>query len=175
MSRESSARTRLVQVTAKRARTWSWFCGYCAAQPVDGPRPSPLTRVCERCRLGLLLESPASAAPRPDEPYFVIDRELMVRAVSRCAERQLGLREPELVGQPIDELVPMSAQRGRLELSLRRAAAGDDKIRHAAIRLGSGFERRRARITCCGPPAAALVVLEEWLEPAKTAKQGSDR
>ncbi len=165
MSRRPSARTRLVNLTAQRARAWAWFCGYCGTRPETEARPSPFTRVCESCGFGLLLESPANAVPSQGESYFVIDRELLVRAVSKGAERELKLKEPDTVGQPIDEVLPLTAHRGRLELAIRHAAAGDDRIRHAMVRIGSGFERRRARIAVCGPPAAALVVLEPWAEP----------
>jgi len=164
MSRRPSARMRLVEQTGRRARAWSWFCGYCGAQPAD-ERPSPFTRVCEECGLGLLLETPTGAAPHRGEPYFVVDRELLVRAVSKSAERELQVREPDIVGQPVDEVLPLSAQRRRLELAIRRAAAGDDQVRHALVRVGAGL-RCRARVSCCGPPAAALVVLEPWDEPA---------
>jgi hypothetical protein len=154
---------RLVERTGGRARAWSWFCGYCGAQP-EGARPAPFTRVCDQCGLGLLLETPTGAVPHDGEPYFVVDRELLVRAVSKSAERALQVREPEIVLAPVDEVLPLGTGRGRLELAIRRAAAGDDQVRHALVRAGAGFQRRRARISCCGPPAAALVVLEPWDE-----------
>jgi hypothetical protein len=147
--------------TARRARQWSWFCSYCAAQPATGTRPLSPTRVCEHCGLGILLEAPADAAPAAEEAFLVLDEELVVRALSIRAEQVLAIREPDAVGQPIDSLLPHTAQSQRLALSVKRAADGDDAVRHATVRLGKqSGDRTGARIACCGPPAAALVVLE---------------
>jgi hypothetical protein len=117
--------------------------------------------VCERCGLGVLLETPSDAAPSPDEVFLIVDQDLVLRAVSRRAEIELDVREPDVVGQRLSVLLPFSSHARRLELAVQRAARGDDTLRHAAVRLDPSSEGRTpTRIACCGPPAAALLVFE---------------
>ncbi len=157
----------LMETAAPNTSRWRWFCGYCAAPSSNGDDPGT-TRVCRTCGLGLMLEAPEKTAPLKGDAFVVIDGELLVRAVSMGAERLLEVSEPDLVGQPLDELLPMSVQRGRLQRSLELAAGGDETPRRASVLLGRGMGSCRAHITCCGPVSGALIVLER---PAKRSSR----
>jgi len=169
MSRPAStpAGLRLVRYGQSRTRQWSWFCGYCAAPPSAGNLPERFTRVCERCGLGILLEAPADVVPARDEAFLVLDDELVIRALSKRAERLLQICEPDVVGQTLVSVLPHAARTRRLELSVKGAAEGDETLRHALVRVGPEPEARlSARIACCGPPPAALVVLQAQRRPS---------
>jgi PAS domain-containing protein len=138
------------------------FCGHCGRPPED---PEQEARVCERCRLGLLLQAPAPGAPKPSEPFLVVDRTLSVCALSRRAERLLGITETEAVDRPLTELLlPADAEtgtaRGLAELVAGAAGGGHDGPQSIVVRPADEFGVRfRARIGPCGPSAGALVVL----------------
>jgi hypothetical protein len=137
------------------------FCGHCGAAP---RRAVAHTRVCGHCGLGLVLQAPVDVAPRPEEPFLVIDSSLSVCAVSAAAEGLLGVDETSAVNNHVvDFLVPADANAGsadNLLVLLVEAAAGGGPPRTAVVRPRGEFGVRfRARIGPCGPPHAALLVL----------------
>ncbi|MCW2968005.1 MAG: hypothetical protein JWM71_1777 [Solirubrobacteraceae bacterium] len=104
-------------------------------------------------------------APKTTEAFVVVDRSLAVHALSKRAEKLLGLRELDAVDQRItDLLVPADAEaQGPHVLSalLVDAAAGIDEVTHAIVRPADEFGVRfAARIGPCGPAPGALVVLD---------------
>ena len=118
---------------------WTWFCGHCAAPSPSSSPPPPTARVCTSCGLGLLLETRADTAPDPRDAFLVVDTSLLVQAMSRRAQALLELTEAEAVNRPAAELL----------------VAAD-------VRPWNTFGvRMRAKIAPCGPPRAALVVLED--------------
>lgn len=139
------------------------FCGHCGHPPRD---PDAQTRVCDRCHLGIVLSTNQELAPTTSEPFLIVDRTLSVCAVSRRAERLLGVEEPAAVNRLLTEfIVPADAERAAQDnlLSLVvTAASGVMPMARAVIRptgeFGVFFE---ARIGVCGPPPAALVVLSD--------------
>jgi PAS domain-containing protein len=141
------------------------FCGHCGKAPESGVLPEAGSRVCDRCHLGLLLEAPQAMLPKADEAFLVVDRSLAVCALSRRAERLLGVREVEAVDRHVtDLLVPADAEaQGPHVLSalLVAAATGaDDVPAEAVLRPADEFGVRfAARIGPCGPTPGALVVL----------------
>jgi hypothetical protein len=143
---------------------WAWFCGHCSAPaPGDDP-PAPAARVCQECGLGLLLETRADSVPSPDDAFLVIDDSLRVQALSRHAESLLAVSEEAAVNQPVAGLlVPADAEGsepGRFANAVARAL-GDEDPAQIFVRPWNTFGvRLRARISPCGPPRAALVVLE---------------
>jgi hypothetical protein len=144
---------------------WSWFCGHCGAVLPDGGPPAPHQRVCRSCGMGVLLEARADAVPEPDTAFLVIDSRLLVQAVSKQAEAFLGLDEEAAINRPVAELlVPADAEARGPEgfaAMITRAAASDDSPTRSFVRPANTFGVRiRARISACGPPRAALVVLE---------------
>jgi PAS domain-containing protein len=113
----------------------------------------------------VLLETPGDAAPTGRDPFLVIDSALRVQAVSQQAEIFLGVPEEEAVNRPVVELlVPADAEaRGptSFALAIAEAVGGSDDPVHVFLRPWNTFGVRvRARIAPCGPPRAALLVLE---------------
>ena len=147
----------------ERGRVYVSFCGHCGVPPAANLE-TPGSRVCSHCGLGLVLRAPADVAPRPGEPFLVIDSSLSVCAVSAHAEQLLGVDETQAVNQHVaDYLVPADANApsaDNLLTLLVDAAAGSGEPRVAVVRPRQEFGVRfRARIGPCGPPHAALLVL----------------
>jgi hypothetical protein len=121
--------------------------------------------VCGACGLGLILETRANVAPSAGGAFLVLDQSLAVCAVSRGAERLLATSEPDAVNRHIsDLLMPAAAEEkdgASLAMAVAWAARGDGGTRTTMVRPANTFGiRLTARIASCGPPRAALLVLE---------------
>lgn len=164
MRQAGATSLRLVGVHAAGADAPDWvaFCSHCA-RSVDGAG-SAVPRVCASCGMGLMLNAPRDVVPAPDSAFLVADATLAVGAVSRVAEDLLGIEEGEAVHRPLTELLaPADAEAAGVDLAaaVGWAAAGDPTSRVAFVRPTNTFGVRcRARIGPCGPPSAAVVVLE---------------
>jgi hypothetical protein len=149
----------------KECAEWTWFCGHCAAPSATGGAPAPYARVCGECGLGLLLETPLRAAPEPHDAFLVVDFALLVQGVSRHGERLLGVSEEQAVNRPVSELlVAADADTDRpaaLPETITRILTNDEQEGHSFARpLNTFGVRLRMRIAPCGPPRAALLVLD---------------
>jgi hypothetical protein len=156
---------RLVHGAIEAPVEWAWFCGHCAAPSPTGEAPAPTARVCRSCGLGLLLETREDAVPEADDAFLVVDSSLRVHGLSRHAERLLGLREDLAVNRPLSELVvPADAETGSrsgLAAAVADAIGSGIEPQQAFVRPANTFGVRvRARIVACGPPRAALIVLD---------------
>ena len=145
---------------------WAWFCGHCAAPSPNTSAPAPTARVCTSCGLGLLLETRADTAPSPREAFLVVDTSLLVQAMSRRAQSLLELTEAEAVDRPVSELLVAADAEDTSSSSLARAivgaAGGAEQAATTVVRPWNTFGvRMRAKIAPCGPPRAALLVLED--------------
>jgi hypothetical protein len=164
MSSEKPA-LRLVLGSLGEAAQWSWFCGHCASRsPCDEP-PPPAARVCSACGLGLLIEAREDVVPGARDAYLVVDASLMVQGMSHHAEKLLAVPEDAAVNRPVVELlVPADAEaRGPASFAgaVAEAVGGGDEPVQTFVRPWNTFGvRMRARIAPCGPPRAALLVLE---------------
>lgn len=152
-------------VAPAEARPRAVFCSHCAKAPPGGVAPEVGSRVCTSCGLGLLLEAPEALAPKPRDAFLVVDRSLAVHALSKRAEKLLGLREIEALDKRItDLLVGADAEAAgphHLSALLVDAAAGADEVTEAIVRPADEFGVRfAARIGPCGPAPGALVVLD---------------
>jgi hypothetical protein len=152
------------------------FCSHCGTRPfVSGRSGKPSTsaargtapgsRVCGACGFGLILEAAIDIAPHAGDAFLVLDRALSVCAVSRGAERLLATCEPDAVNRHVsDLLMPAYAEEGggdSLSVAVAWAARGDGGTRTTVVRPANTFGiRLTARIASCGPPRAALLVLE---------------
>ena len=142
------------------------FCSHCGIRPSTPSKDTaPGSRVCGECGLGLILEAVEDIAPRAGDAFLVLDRVLSVCAVSRGAERLLATTEPDAVNRHVAELLmPAAAEEKRgesLSVAVAWAARGDGGIRTTTVRPANTFGiRLTARIAGCGPPQAALLVLE---------------
>jgi PAS domain-containing protein len=157
---------RLVQPAVDQPVEFVWFCGHCAAPARGDQPPAPLARVCRSCGLGVMLETRRDVAPSHDDAFLVIDSSLLVQAMSWQAETLLGMTEDSAVNRPVAQfLTPADAEAGRparFAAALAEAAAGADEPVSAFVRPWNTFGvRLRARVASCGPPRAALVVLED--------------
>lgn len=161
---------RLVDGGLDSAVEWRWFCGHCAA-PSPGAPPSPTARVCASCGLGLLLETREDAVPAGRDAFLVVDSSLLVQGMSEQAQVFLGMAEELAVNQPVAELlVPADAQSQSatgFAAAIAQAADGQDPdTARSFVRPWNTFGvRMRARIATCGPPRAALIVLENGPAP----------
>ncbi len=157
---------RLVEGGLSRDVPWLWFCGNCAAPSPNGAAPPPNERVCRSCGLGLLLEAREDAVPTDRDAFLVVDSSLLVQALSKQAEAFLGLTEELAIDKPVVELlVPADAEAqertGFAAAIVQAANAQDPDTARRFVRPWNTFGVRvRARIATCGPPRAALVVLE---------------
>jgi hypothetical protein len=156
---------KLVPDAHDAAAEWSWFCGHCAVPSPGGEAPTPSARVCRVCGLGLLLETREEAAPGPRDAFLVVDSALLVQAMSAQAENLLKIPENLAVNRPLAELiVPADAEsgpRGGFAEAIADAVGKGDQPSYQFVRPWNTFGVRvRARIVACGPPRAALIVLE---------------
>ena len=140
------------------------FCSHCGTHPAP-PTLAPNTRVCADCGLGLILECREDVAPNAGDAFLVLDRTLAVCAMSDAAERLLAASEPDVVNRHVTELLmPAGAEEQdgtALSVAVAWAARGEGGARTAVVRPANTFGiRLTARIASCGPPRAALLVLE---------------
>jgi hypothetical protein len=155
---------RLVPAVAEPAAPSVSFCSHCGTRRLTvGEHPG--SRVCDACGFGLMLHAGADVAPNTDDAFLVLDQSLSVCAVSRAAERLLATNEPDVVNRHItDLLMPADAEEPGTEslaLAVTWAARGDGSARSVVVRPANTFGiRLTARIASCGPPRAALLVLE---------------
>jgi hypothetical protein len=139
------------------------FCGHCGHRATIA-MAAPVSRVCSRCELGLLIGASPDLAPAPSDPFLIVDSTLSVCGMSALAEELLGVLETDAVNRHITELlVPADAEvsgPGDLVNLLVHAARGDGEIHDVVLRPTTEFGIRYfARIGPCGPPRAALLVL----------------
>jgi PAS domain-containing protein len=166
---------KLVEGGLDRTAAWLWFCGHCAAPSPNGAAPPPTARVCTSCGLGLLLEAREDVVPSNKDAFLVVDSSLLVQAMSREAQSLLGVTEEAAIDKPVAELlVPADTEaqgRAGFAASIATAAEGIDvDPTRSFVRPWNTFGvRLRARIATCGPPRAALVVLENGRPPALRA------
>jgi PAS domain-containing protein len=125
--------------------------------------------VCPSCGLGLLLEARADAVPGDRDAFLVIDSALLVQAMSRRAQTLLAVSEEEAVNRPLSELLVTADAEGpgnRLAAAIADAAQGSGEPVNTFVRPWNTFGvRMRARIAPCGPPRAALLVLQSPGQP----------
>ena len=129
-----------------------------------------MARVCRSCGLGVMLETRRDIAPSHRDAFLVIDSSLLVQAMSWRAETLLGVTEDSAVNRPVAQLLMAAdaeaGRPGRFAAALAEAAAGADEPLSAFVRPWNTFGvRLRARIASCGPPRAALLILED--QPAR--------
>jgi hypothetical protein len=95
----------------------------------------------------------------------VVDSALLVQAMSEQAENVLKIRENLAVNRPLAELIVPAdaegAQRTGFAQAIADAVGKGDVPSYSFVRPWNTFGVRvRARIVACGPPRAALIVLE---------------
>jgi hypothetical protein len=138
------------------------FCGHCGQTP--GEPDAAESRVCARCGMGLVLRASHGMAPGPDEPFLIVDGTLSVCAVSKKAEQLLEVSETQAIHRHVmDFLVPAVENDAPDDLLalLAAAAQGTSDSRETLVRPAAHQEvSYEARVGTCGPPPAALIVLD---------------
>lgn len=137
------------------------FCGHCGKRQEAA---APASRVCGNCHLGLIVSASGSLAPGAKEPFLIVDGRLQVCAVSRRAERLLGIAEADVVDRQLtDVLLPADAEAVGVEgfvSTIVHAARGDGIVRDLVVRpAGEWGIRWFTRIGPCATPSAVLIVL----------------
>jgi hypothetical protein len=137
-------------------------CGTTSQEPDAQAVPFGFDRVCGRCGMGIMLTAPRKLFPGPGAAFVVVTREGRISAVSEAAEPLVG-EEAGLLGMPIGSALASEQGDDRLARQVTRAAGGGRDVAEATLApvpQGSRPARLKARIASCGPPRAALLVLE---------------
>lgn len=142
------------------------FCTRCAATSEE-PEAALIgygsDRVCDRCGMGVILTGPTKAFPSPGAACVVVSRDGRISAVSEAAERLLG-PEQGLLGTPVTSSLTSRQGDEQLMRTIARAAGGGREVTQTEIVAASPVARSagrlHARIASCGPPRAAVLVLE---------------
>jgi hypothetical protein len=109
----------------------------------------------------------------------IVDEELIVHAISKRAERLLGISEADGVLVPLRRILePVTANLGGTNFAVLLALALPEGVsdRLVQLRAANDHEKRfAARITSCGDPPAVLLVLTPLRKqtPAGTSAVGA--
>ena len=132
------------------------FCSYC------GRIASDRQRVCSDCGLGVRLQTSAPSHELHGAAFLVVRSDGRVSAASAAAERLLATHG-DLVDKPLMTLVADPGAGAQLTRAVALAANGAADAAEVEVDL-VGVTRRRApvhaKVTACGLPPAALVLLE---------------
>jgi hypothetical protein len=153
-----------VRDTDRETRPLVQFCGHCGRPPGDDETVE--ARVCSKCGMGVMLTAPGDVAPKPSDPFLVVDGTLSICAMSRNAEKLLGIVETDAVNRHVAEfLEPGDAESpagASLASMIAFAARGEEPSMSVVVRPANTFGVRYwARVGPCGPPTAALIVLAD--------------
>jgi hypothetical protein len=114
--------------------------------------------------MGLVLRASYEVAPGPDEPFLIVDGTLSVCAVSKKSDQLLEVSETQAIHRHVmDFLVPAADSETSDDLLalLADAARGAADSRETVVRPATHQEvSYDARVGTCGPPPAALIVLD---------------
>lgn len=113
-----------------------------------------------------MLEARAEIVPSDQDAFLMIDASLLIQGVSQRAEELLAVEEEFAINRPVGELlVAADAEAGgpgSFSGAIADAVAGGEAFVSKFVRPWNTFGvRMRARIGACGPPRAALIVLEQ--------------
>jgi PAS domain-containing protein len=113
--------------------------------------------------MGVMLCAATKALPGPGAAFVVVTREGRISAVSEAAEPLVG-QEAGVVGMPVATVLSCPDGDAQLTRTLARAAGSGREVVDATVTPAAQPGGRRgplaARIAGCGPPRAALLVLE---------------
>jgi hypothetical protein len=113
--------------------------------------------------MGVMLSAPRAAVSGPGAAVVVVTREGRISAVSEAAEHLVG-EEAGLLGMPVGSALTSTDGDAILARQVARAAGAGREVVQAeltpVLQAGTHPTRLNARITSCGPPRAALLVLE---------------
>lgn len=138
-------------------------CGVTSDEPEGQPVAYGFDRVCDRCGMGVVLTAPRKALPAGSTAFVVVSREGRITAVSEPAEALLG-EEAALLDTVVTSSITSPGGDEQLLRTISRAAGGGREVAELRVAAAAPGARRlgplSARIASCGPPRAALLVLE---------------
>jgi hypothetical protein len=154
--------TAVVEPTAKKR-----FCSRCGEPamepPVGDPPPAYEQRVCGVCGMGVLLRCGADALPGAKAAFAIVDRKHEIAALSETAETIFGPEE-KLLGRSLLDMLTSPVGDRRLARAISQAALRMHEPLTMPARLSDAHAdavgTMACRISTCGPPRAALVVVE---------------
>ena len=141
------------------------FCSRCGEPGRDLPRgdnPPLQGRVCAACGMGVLLRCSRDAAPG-QMPFLIVKSDLRIVAISQTAEYAFG-EEALILETKVTDLLSSPLGEVRFGRTVAQAATRNREpavipVRPVAPAAGlAGM--LAARIATCGPPRAALVMVE---------------
>jgi hypothetical protein len=136
-------------------------CGHPSEEPAGGMGIK--RRVCRSCGMGLLLACGREALPGEAGAFAIVTFDLAISAVSKAGERVLG-KEAELSGSHLLDVLTSPLGDDQLARHVSHAAQRETEPVVMPVRLQGKRSRKTgtmaARIATCGPPRAALVVVE---------------
>ena len=113
--------------------------------------------------MGIVLSSTRGAQVSTGTPFVIVTDDLRVTAISDAAERILA-PEAEVVGSSLLSFLSSPVGEERFALTVSKAAAGMRDVVRLPVELGmperKSAQTLEARVAPCGPPRAALVVLD---------------
>ncbi|HET7049093.1 MAG TPA: hypothetical protein VFI54_12595 [Solirubrobacteraceae bacterium] len=126
--------------------------------------------------MGVVLRAPEGAEPRHDDPFLIVDRELAVQAVSRNAELVLSVEEPASLGVPLEQFLICcngDSEGGKLAQLVEAAFAGvQPSSTHELLMMANSEIRVGVRVTSCGAPPGALLVLTPLAVQGEASSNG---
>ena len=131
-----------------------------------------------RCEMGTVLRAPPGLQPRFYEPFVIVDSGLCIQAISHHAELMLMVDEPAAAGVPLEEFLVCHPSRDQIDVAgLVQRAVGGSRLttRVELCTVGDPAIEVVARVACCGPPAAALLILTPLRTPRTRRAERAQR
>ena len=116
-----------------------------------------------RCEMGTVLRTPPGLQPRCYEPFVIVDPRLRIQAISHHAEVMLSVCRPSRDQPDFAGLVQRAVGGSRLAARAELYTVRDPGIEVVA------------RIACCGPPAAAVLILTPLRTPRARRPERAQR
>jgi hypothetical protein len=132
------------------------FCSRCGEHPSEG---APVSRVCDHCHLGVMLETSADLAPGAGDAFVVLDQTLSFASVSPAAAQRLHVGEDDADRRHMRELLEPADGGGAAALAATLLSAADGGPADLVLRpTGSFGVRWRARFGHCASPPGVVIV-----------------
>ena len=109
---------------------------------------------------------------------MIVDSGLCIQAISHHAELMLMVDEPAAAGVPLEEFLVCHPSRDQIDLAglVQRAVGGSRSTARVELcTVGDPAIEVVARVACCGPPAAALLILTPLRTPRTRRAERAQR
>jgi PAS domain-containing protein len=92
-----------------------FICPNCGNRTLSGERTAGFTtraKGCAKCGFGFLFELLDDYYPAPNAAFIVCDRDARVIGAGRGLRELTGLGEPDVIGQPVREILGLQFENG---------------------------------------------------------------